>query len=120
MGTRFTAASIIGIVVCFSPLPTNIEGDSKSTLDTINQQKVAGASDPEKEIYDQMMKMLDAWNRHDLDAYLDGFLRSDDIVLVVDDETIRGGDLLSNAFHSGTPNRDAVGTLTFARIQLRS
>jgi uncharacterized protein (TIGR02246 family) len=119
MGTGLKAASILAIVVCFSPFSTTIAGDSKSTLDTINQQKVSGASDSEKEIYDQMMKMLDAWNRHDLDAYLDGFLRSDDIVLVVDGETIRGWDLLSKAFHSGYPNRGEMGTVTFDRMQVQ-
>jgi len=119
MGTGLKAASILAIVVCFSLFTTTIAADSKSTLDTINQQKVAGAPDPEKEIYDQMMKMLDAWNRHDLDAYLDGFLHSDDIVLVVEGETIRGWDLLSKAFHSGYPNPEEMGTVIFDRVQVQ-
>jgi uncharacterized protein (TIGR02246 family) len=100
-------------------LATPVSADSKGNLDTINQQKVAGAADPEKEIYDQMMKMLDAWNRHDLDAYLDGFLHSDDIVLVVDGETIRGWDLLSKAFHSGYPSQGEMGTVFFDRVQVQ-
>ena len=113
------AASILPSVVCFLLLATPIAADLKGGLDTINQQKVAGAPDPEKEIYDQMMKMLDAWNRHDLDAYLDGFLHSDDILLVVEGETIRGWDLLSKAFHSGYPNPAEMGTVTFDRMQVQ-
>ena len=119
MGTGLRTFSILTIVFCAPWLATPIAADSKSNLDTINQQKVAGAPDPEKEIYDQMMKMLDAWNRHDLDAYLDGFLHSDDIVLVVDGETIRGWDLLSKAFHSGYPNREEMGTVFFDRVQVQ-
>ena len=119
MGHRLRTASILALLFCFPMLATPIAADSKSDLDTINQQKVAGAADSEKEIYDQMMKMLDAWNRHDLDAYLDGFLHSDDIVLVVDGETIRGWDLLSKAFHSGYPNRDEMGTVFFDRVQVQ-
>jgi hypothetical protein len=95
MGPGLRAVSILSIVVCFSPFTTTIAADSNSDIDTINQQKVAGATTPEKEIYDQMMKMVEAWNRHDLDAYLEGFLHSDDIVLVVEGETVRGWDLLS-------------------------
>lgn len=113
------AALILSIVVCLPLLATPIAADSKSNLDTINQQKVEGAPDPEKEIYEQMTKMLDAWNRHDLDAYLDGFLRSDDIVLVVEGESIRGWDLLSKAFHSGYPNPSEMGTVTFDRMQVQ-
>jgi uncharacterized protein (TIGR02246 family) len=119
MGFGSKAASILSIIVCLSLLATPIAADSKSNLDTINEQKVAGAPDPEKEIYDQMMKMVDAWNRHDLDAYLDGFLHSDDILMVVDGETIRGWDLLSKAFHSGYPNRDEMGTVIFDRVQVQ-
>jgi uncharacterized protein (TIGR02246 family) len=119
MGHRLRTASILALLFCFPMLATPIAADSKGDLDTINQQKVAGAADPEKEIYDQMLKMLDAWNRHDLDAYLDGFLHSDDIVLVVDGETIRGWDLLSKAFHSGYPNKDEMGTVFFDRVQVQ-
>jgi uncharacterized protein (TIGR02246 family) len=119
MGPGSKTVSILSIVLSLCLLATPIAADSKNNLDTINQQKVAGASDPEKEIYDQMIKMLDAWNRHDLDAYLDGFLHSDDIVLVVDGETIRGWDLLSKAFHDGYPNRDEMGTVTFDRVQVQ-
>jgi uncharacterized protein (TIGR02246 family) len=119
MGNRLRTASILTLLFCLPMLATPIAADSKGNLDTINQQKVEGAPDPEKEIYEQMTKMLDAWNRHDLDAYLDGFLRSDDIVLVVEGESIRGWDLLSKAFHSGYPNLSEMGTVTFDRMQVQ-
>jgi len=119
MGPGLRVASILTVVVCVSLLTTTIAADPKSNLDTINQQKVTGAPDPEKEIYDQMTKMVDAWNRHDIDAYLDGFLRSDDILLVVEGETIRGWDLLSKAFHSGYPNPEEMGTVTIDRMQIQ-
>jgi uncharacterized protein (TIGR02246 family) len=119
MGTGLRAASILLIVVCLALTATTVTADSKSDIDTINQQKVAGAPTPEKEVYDQMMKMVEAWNRHDLDAYLDGFLHSDDIVLVVEGETIRGWDLLSKAVHDGYPNPQEMGTLTVDRMQVQ-
>jgi uncharacterized protein (TIGR02246 family) len=119
MGHRSRTASILALVFCLPLFGATVVADSKTNLDTINQEKVAGAADSEKEIYDQMMKMLDAWNRHDLDAYLNGFLHSDDIVLVVDGESIRGWDLLSKAFHSGYPNRDEMGTVVFDRVQVQ-
>jgi uncharacterized protein (TIGR02246 family) len=119
MGTGLKSAAILLIVVCFPSMATTVAADSKSDIDTINQQKVAGAPTPEKEVYDQMMKMVEAWNRHDLDAYLDGFLHSDDIVLVVEGETIRGWDLLSKALHGGYPNPKEMGTLTVDRMQVQ-
>jgi len=117
-GSRKVAA-ILSLVVCFLMSATPIAADSKKDLDTINQQKVDGADDPEKEIYDQLMRMADAWNRHDIDAYLDGFLHSDDVVVVVEGETVRGWDLLSRAYHSGYPKPDEMGTLTVDRMQVQ-
>jgi len=119
MGPGSKTVSILWIVLCLSLLATPIAADSKSNLDTINQQKVAGAPDSEKEIYDQMMRMVDAWNKRDLDGYLDGFLRSDDILMVVEGESVRGWDLLSKALHNGYPNPQEMGTLTIDRMQVQ-
>ncbi|MBV9876497.1 MAG: SgcJ/EcaC family oxidoreductase [Verrucomicrobia bacterium] len=118
MGLRLKA-SIFLILVSLLALATSIAADPKSDLDTINQEKVAGAADPEKEIYNQLMRMADAWNRHDIDAYLDGFLHSDDLVVVVEGETVRGWDLLSKAYHAGYPNPQEMGTLTIDRVQVQ-
>jgi uncharacterized protein (TIGR02246 family) len=119
MRSGLRAASILLFVVCLPLTATTVTADSKSDLDTINPQKVAGATDPEKEVYDQLMRMADAWNRHDIDGYLDGFLHSDDLVIVVEGETVRGWDLLSRAYHSGYPNPQEMGTLTIDRMQVQ-
>ncbi len=119
MGAGLRAVSILLIVFCLSSLATTVAADSKADLDTINQQKVTGADDPEKEIYDQLTRMVDAWNRHDVDGYLDGFLHSDDVVVVVEGETVRGWDLLSRAYHSGYPNPQEMGTVTVDRAQVQ-
>ena len=116
MGLRLKA-SIFSVLVSLVALATSIAADPKSDLDMINQQKAAG--DSEKEIYDQLMRMADAWNRHDIDGYLDGFLRSDEIVVVVEGETVRGWDLLSKAYHGGYPNPQEMGTLTIDRVQVQ-
>jgi uncharacterized protein (TIGR02246 family) len=110
---------MLSVVVCFLLLATTFAADPKNDLDTINQQKMAGANDPEKEIYDQLMHMADAWNRHDIDGYLDGFVHSDDLVVVVEGETVRGWDLLSRAYHSGYPNPQEMGTATIDRVQVQ-
>jgi uncharacterized protein (TIGR02246 family) len=119
MGHGLRAAAILSMVVCFPVFSTPIAADSKANLDTINPEKAVGASDPEKEIYNQLMRMADAWNRHDIDAYLDGFLKSDDLVVFVEGETVRGWDLLSKAYHAGYPNPQEMGTLTIDRVQVQ-
>ncbi len=100
MGTGLKAASILAIVVCFSPFSTTIAADSKSALDTINQQKVAGAADPEKrDLWRSEPGAVDAWNQHNLEGYLDTFsTHSDSLVVVVEGETVRGWDLFSKSF----------------------
>jgi uncharacterized protein (TIGR02246 family) len=119
MGTGLRAVSILSIVFCLSSLGTTIAADSKTDLDTINQQKVAGAGDSEKEIYEEVNRAVSAWNRHDLDGYLDTFWRSDSLILVVEGETVRGWDLLSKALHTGYPNPSEMGNLTLDRVQVQ-
>ena len=112
-------ALILPVVVCLAFLATPIAADPKTDLDTINQQKVAGAADPEKEIYDEVNRAVDAWNHHNLDGYLDSFWRSDSLVVVVEGETVRGWDLLSKALHLGYPNPSEMGSLTLDRVQVQ-
>jgi uncharacterized protein (TIGR02246 family) len=119
MGPGLRAASILSVVVCLGFLATPIAADSKTDLDSINQQKVAGAADPEKEIYDELNRMVDAWNRHDIDGYLDTFWRSENLVIVVEGENIRGWDLLSKAYHTGYPNPEEMGKMTLDRVQVQ-
>src|ERR1700730_6426412 len=116
MGPGLRAVSIL---FCISSLATTVAADSKTDLDTINQQKVAGAADPEKEIYDEVNRAVEAWNRHDLDGYLESFWRSDSLILVVEGETVRGWDLLSKALHTGYPNPSEMGNLTLDRVQVQ-
>lgn len=119
MGNGLRAASIVTIVVCLLLPATPIAADSKTDLDTINQQKAAGARDPEKEVYDQLVQSLDAWNHHDIDGFLESFWHSDDLVVVVDGENVRGWDLLSKAYHTGYPNPDEMCKLTIDRAQVQ-
>jgi uncharacterized protein (TIGR02246 family) len=119
MGLGSKAASTLGIVMCFPFFATSLAADSKSNLDTINQQTVAGADDPEKAIYEEVVKACDAWNRHDLDGYLDTFWRSDALVVVVEGETVHGWTLLSKAFHVGYPNPLEMGELTLDRVRVQ-
>jgi uncharacterized protein (TIGR02246 family) len=119
MGHRLRTASILVFLFCFSMLAKPIAADSKTELDSINQRKVAGAADPEKEIYDQLVQMVDAWNRHDIDAYVQCFWRSEDLVVVIEGENFRGWDFLNKAYHLGYPNPDTMGTITPDRVQVQ-
>jgi uncharacterized protein (TIGR02246 family) len=119
MGPGSKAVSILSIVLCLSLFTTPIAADSKSNLDTINQQKPAGGRDLEKEVYDQLVQSLDAWNRHDIDGFLECFWHSDDLVVVVDGENVRGWDLLSKAYHTGYPNPEEMCKLTIDRAQVQ-
>jgi uncharacterized protein (TIGR02246 family) len=119
MGLGLRAASILTVVACLTLFATSLAADSKTDLDTINREKVEGAADPEKEVYDTLSRMVDAWNRHDIDGYLDTFWRSENLVIVVEGENIRGWDLLSKAYHTGYPNLEEMGKMTLDRVQVQ-
>ena len=118
MGLGSKAVSILSIV-CLPLVATPIAADSKTDFDTINQQKAATSADPQKDVYDQLSRSLDAWNRHDIDGFLESFWHSDDLLVVVDGESVRGWDLLSKAYHTGYPNPDEMCKLTIDRAQVQ-
>ena len=66
-----------------------------------------------------MLKMQqDAWNRGDIDAFMNGYWRSDETVFVSRDEVTRGWQKVLDRYKKKYSDRAEMGTLTFSNLEI--
>ena len=63
-----------------------------------------------------LQSQADAWNRGDLDAFVDGYHRSEQTVFAGGDKVHRGFDAMVRRYREAYPTREKMGRLTFSRI----
>lgn len=60
-----------------------------------------------------------AWNRGDLDAFMRGYWRSDQLTFSSGGKTQRGFDATLQRYRDRYPTREAMGTLAFSELETR-
>ena len=60
-----------------------------------------------------------AWNRGDIEGYMDGYARSDSIVFVSGDDVTRGWQTVLDRYRQSYDTREKMGTLEFSELELR-
>ena len=61
-----------------------------------------------------------AWNRGDIDAFMDGYWHSDQTVFVSGDEVTRGWNTVLERYRKKYSDRAKMGTLTFSDLEIAS
>jgi len=59
-----------------------------------------------------------AWNRGDVEAYMDGYARSPDTVFVSGDRVTRGWQTVLERYKKAYDSREKMGTLTFSDLEI--
>jgi len=60
----------------------------------------------------------DAWNRGDIEGYMDGYDRSPDTVFVSGNNVTRGWQTVLDRYKKGYDTREKMGVLTFSDLEL--
>lgn len=60
----------------------------------------------------------DAWNRGNIEGYMDGYARSKDTVLVSGDNVTRGWQTVLDRYKKNYNTPEKIGTLTFSDIEI--
>ena len=60
-----------------------------------------------------------AWNRGDINAFMEGYWRSHDTVFVSGDAVTRGWQTVNERYHSKYSDREKMGQLTFSELEVR-
>jgi ketosteroid isomerase-like protein len=70
------------------------------------------------EIQSVLTAQQDAWNRGDIDAFMNGYARSASTVFVSEDEVRRGWETVRDRYRVKYSDRAKMGTLSFSEIEV--
>lgn len=117
MGCRII--SLIGLIVlpCIS-LPATAAEQGGWLFDSLAAIPGASKSDGQQ-VYEVLLKMLDRWNAHDIEGHLAAYWKSPQLLVVVDSEQFNGWQELHDSYVNGYPNRESMGFINPARIQVK-
>ncbi|HEV2836079.1 MAG TPA: nuclear transport factor 2 family protein, partial [Pyrinomonadaceae bacterium] len=60
----------------------------------------------------------DAWNRGDIEGYMDGYNRASDTVFISGDRVTRGWQTVLERYKKSYDSREKMGTLTFSDVEI--
>jgi ketosteroid isomerase-like protein len=86
--------------------------------DSLPANSRASESDTQQ-IYGILLKMLDRWNAHDIEGYMEVYCKSPELLVVVDSEQFNGWQQLHDSYINGYPDRNAMGFIQPKRIQVK-
>lgn len=70
------------------------------------------------EIQSVLTAQQDAWNRGDIDAFMNGYARSASTVFISEDEVRRGWETVRARYREKYSDRAKMGTLSFSEIEV--
>lgn len=78
----------------------------------------ATAGDPQAEIRAVMKAQEAAWNRGDVDGFMEGYARSSAIEFVSGDKLTRGWQTVRDRYKKKYSSQEKMGRLTFSEVQV--
>jgi uncharacterized protein (TIGR02246 family) len=76
------------------------------------------ASNSVAEIQAVLTAQQDAWNRGDIDAFMNGYAESASTVFISEDEVTRGWETVRDRYRAKYSDRAKMGTLSFSEIEV--
>jgi uncharacterized protein (TIGR02246 family) len=110
-------SSVITVFLCFAVL-LSAQEQNWETFDS-STSKLASANSDTQLIYEVLLKEIDRWNAHDIEGYLEVFWKSPELLVVIDSEQHNGWQELHDSYVKGYSDRNSMGWVTPARIQVR-
>lgn len=126
-----TSALICHVAPCFSPAGAAVSLGSGQALKGGATFKIGhcrpatqvasasgGSADPEAEIRAVLEAQVEAWNRGDVDAFMQGYWKSDKTKFVGSNGVLRGWQAVLDRYRRQYPDRQAMGRLTFSDLEI--
>ena len=116
---RFRRFGLITFILslCFS-LPLTAEEKGGWVFDSLATAPNTTTPDAQQ-VYQVLLKMLDRWNAHDIEGHLEVYWKSPELLVVVDSEQFNGWQQLHSSYINGYPDRNSMGYISPARIQVK-
>jgi len=104
-------------LLCVS-LPVMADDQGGWQFDSLTSPQASATSDGQQ-VYEILLKMLDRWNAHDIDGHLEVYWKSPELLVVIDSEQFNGWQQLHDYYINGYPDRNSMGFINPARIQVK-
>ena len=85
---------------------------------TVFGSAAAAAAEPTAEICEILHAQQRAWNRGDIDGFMNGYARSRSTIFVSEDTVTRGWQTVRNRYKKKYSDREKMGTLTFSDLEI--
>ena len=89
-----------------------------SSLNILSQNKISVKDS--LSIMKVMSFQQDAWNQGDIDSFMEGYLKSDELVFSGKSGPVYGWENTKNRYYSSYPNTKVMGKLNFTIKKIRS
>ncbi|MFN2509905.1 MAG: nuclear transport factor 2 family protein [Pyrinomonadaceae bacterium] len=103
----FVCLLLFSAAVSALPIHQTVHAQTKSKRDARTITAVRTVLDAQRE----------AWNRGDLEGYMDGYARSAEITFVSGDTITRGWQTVHDRYQKNYDSREKMGTLTFSDLE---
>jgi hypothetical protein len=111
--SRVLLISLLGVSL---PAMADLKGGWQ--FDSLTSTPTAPTSDGQQ-VYEILLQMLDRWNAHDIDGHLEVYWKSPELLVVIDSEQFNGWQQLHDSYINGYPDRNSMGYINPARIQVK-
>jgi len=115
--SRNIRGTLLALLLCCSGLIA-AEEPSGWLFDSLTFTPDGPKSDAQQ-VYEVLLKMLDLWNAHDIEGHLEAYWKSPQLLTVVDSEQFNGWQQLHDSYLNGYPDRNSMGFINPARIQVK-
>jgi hypothetical protein len=113
-----TLRKILAISALSSCLPVIAQEKNGWQFESLAANSSVAKSDSQQ-VYEVLLKMLDRWNAHDIDGYLEVYRRSPELLVVIDSEEFNGWQQLRDSYINGYPDRGSMGFIEPASVQVK-
>jgi L-asparaginase / beta-aspartyl-peptidase len=108
----------LGISTGFFSPPLVAQEQNAWQFDSIRANSSVSKPDDQK-VYEVLLKMLDRWNAHDIEGYMEVYWKSPELLVVIDSEQFNGWQQLHDSYVTGYSGGPEMGFIEPARIQVR-
>jgi uncharacterized protein (TIGR02246 family) len=109
--TRRNTLSTAALLVVVAVAPLSVQAQSSAKRNKPERRSVAV-------IRAVLDAQRDAWNRGDIEGYMDGYARSEATVFVSGDNVTRGWKTVLDRYKKNYNTREKMGTLTFSDLDI--
>jgi uncharacterized protein (TIGR02246 family) len=115
---RFQILFKILVISASFCLPATAQQSQGWQSDSLPAKSSASVVDTQQ-VYGILLKMLDRWNAHDIEGYMEVYCKLPELLVVVDAEQFNGWQQLHDSYVNGYSDRSAMGFIQPKRIQVK-